>query len=112
MDKAGNIFPESKAEPNAGTGGTKFASWAQFAADSPVTVGTLLDLSMPLFPDRSFIFILCLFLLFILIFFVCLTTRFIYLFFFPSREFVRRNELPRPIQYLCWSPVGSKLVSV
>lgn len=53
MDKAGNIFPESKAEPNAGTGGTKFASWAQFAADSPVTVGTLLDLSMPLFPDRS-----------------------------------------------------------
>ena len=27
-------------------------------------------------------------------------------------RFIRRNELPRPIQYLCWSPVGSKLVSV
>ncbi|XP_070098002.1 prolyl endopeptidase FAP isoform X5 [Equus przewalskii] len=27
-------------------------------------------------------------------------------------EFVRRNELPRPIQYLCWSPVGSKLAYV
>jgi hypothetical protein len=39
---------------------------------------------------------------------------FTYLFFsfFLSREFVRGYELPRPIQYLCWSPVGSKLVSV
>ncbi|GAB5575692.1 prolyl endopeptidase FAP isoform X1 [Prionailurus iriomotensis] len=27
-------------------------------------------------------------------------------------QFVRRNELPRPIQYLCWSPVGSKLAYV
>ncbi|XP_043343759.1 prolyl endopeptidase FAP [Cervus elaphus] len=27
-------------------------------------------------------------------------------------EFIRRNELPRPIQYLCWSPVGSKLAYV
>ncbi|XP_035879282.1 prolyl endopeptidase FAP isoform X2 [Phyllostomus discolor] len=26
--------------------------------------------------------------------------------------FIRRNELPRPIQYICWSPVGSKLAYV
>uniref|UniRef100_A0A8C5LIW2 Fibroblast activation protein alpha n=1 Tax=Jaculus jaculus TaxID=51337 RepID=A0A8C5LIW2_JACJA len=32
--------------------------------------------------------------------------------FFPSREFLRGYELPRPIQYLCWSPVGSKLAYV
>lgn len=27
-------------------------------------------------------------------------------------DFVRRNELPRPIQYICWSPIGSKLAYV
>ncbi|XP_016052691.1 PREDICTED: prolyl endopeptidase FAP isoform X3 [Miniopterus natalensis] len=27
-------------------------------------------------------------------------------------DFVRRNELPHPIQYICWSPVGSKLAYV
>ncbi|XP_074071945.1 prolyl endopeptidase FAP isoform X2 [Macrotis lagotis] len=29
-----------------------------------------------------------------------------------SRDFVRENELPHPIQYLCWSPVGNKLAYV
>ncbi|KAL4688356.1 hypothetical protein H8959_004608 [Pygathrix nigripes] len=35
-----------------------------------------------------------------------------YIYDLSNGEFVRGNELPRPIQYLCWSPVGSKLAYV
>ncbi|XP_052038530.1 prolyl endopeptidase FAP isoform X1 [Apodemus sylvaticus] len=35
-----------------------------------------------------------------------------YIYDLQNGEFVRGYELPRPIQYLCWSPVGSKLAYV
>ncbi|XP_026645819.1 prolyl endopeptidase FAP [Microtus ochrogaster] len=35
-----------------------------------------------------------------------------YIYDLRNGEFVRGYELPRPIQYLCWSPVGSKLAYV
>ncbi|XP_031816436.1 prolyl endopeptidase FAP isoform X2 [Sarcophilus harrisii] len=35
-----------------------------------------------------------------------------YIFDLINGDFTRENELPHPIQYLCWSPVGSKLAYV
>ncbi|XP_027721771.1 prolyl endopeptidase FAP isoform X4 [Vombatus ursinus] len=35
-----------------------------------------------------------------------------HIFDLKNGDFTRENELPHPIQYLCWSPVGSKLAYV